>query len=157
MSENNISVEPVDLRDKSYPWDDNYFDYIVFSEILEHIIPADVPHVFGEFNRILKNRGQLIVTTPNIASMLKRLNLFLFGKNPNQLDFRFDFGATYGHVREYTSDEVVMLVPSNYKVVQRSNLTLDRKRNKYTMLEYGISHFFPQLSNGIFIVFTKLI
>lgn len=155
MSENNITIKPVDLKDNKYPWKDNTFDYIIFSEILEHLIPADVPNVFKEFNRVLKKRGQLIVTTPNIASLLKRLNLSLFGKNPNQLDLRLDHEVTYGHVREYTSDELVELLSSNYNVIRRSYLTLDRKRNMYTMIEYGISLLFPRLSNNIFIVSTN--
>ena len=155
MSENNITVEPVDLRDKIFPWVDNFFDYIIFSETLEHLMPADVPHMFREFDRILNERGQLIITTPNIASMLKRLKLFLLGVNPNQLDLRIEFGSIYGHIREYTSDEIVKLIPSNYKVTKHSSFSLDRNKNIYTKLEYNISHLFPQLSNGIFIVFTK--
>ena len=155
MSTNDISVEPVDLKYKKYPWKDNTFDYIVFSEILEHLIPVDIPNVLREFNRILKKGGQLIVTTPNIASMLKRLNLLFLGKNPNQLDLRVDFGVTYGHVREYTSDEVVSLASSTYKFIKCSYITIDRKRNIFTMLEHGASLLLPQLGNGMVIVFKK--
>ena len=155
MSKNNISVKSVDLKDEIYPWKNGYFDYIIFSEILEHLIPSEVPHVFSEFNRMLKKEGKLIVSTPNIASFLKRLNLFLFGKNPNQLDLRLDFGAVYGHIKEYTCDEVVMLAKPNFDVVKQTYISLDRKRNIYTELEYRISRVFPHLGNGFVIVFTK--
>jgi len=58
-----------------------------------------VPLVLSKINRALKPRGVLILTTPNIASLFRRLRLLL-GTQP----------IYYYHVREYTIREVVSLL-----------------------------------------------
>jgi glycosyltransferase involved in cell wall biosynthesis len=58
-----------------------------------------VPLVLNKINRALKLGGALVLTTPNIASLFRRLRLLL-GKQPI---YRY-------HVREYTVKEVVSLL-----------------------------------------------
>lgn len=45
------------------PFDENSFDYVVCSEVIEHI--PNNEKVLSEIKRILKNKGTFIVTTPN--------------------------------------------------------------------------------------------
>jgi SAM-dependent methyltransferase len=58
-----------------------------------------VPLVLSKINRALKPGGVLILTTPNIASLFRRLRLLL-GIQP----------IYHYHVREYTMKEVVSLL-----------------------------------------------
>jgi len=66
---------------------------------LEHLHYYYVPSVLEKINRALKIKGYLILTTPNIASLFRRLKLLL-GKQP----------IYKHHVREYTMEEVLELI-----------------------------------------------
>ncbi len=74
-------------------------DCAVFSEVLEHLHYYYAPLVLNKINRALKPGGVLILTTPNIASLFRRLRLLL-GIQP----------IYHYHVREYTMKEVVSLL-----------------------------------------------
>lgn len=59
------------------PYADNSFDYIACVEGLEHI---ENPHqALREFSRILRNRGQLILSIPNTLNIEERFKWLLFG------------------------------------------------------------------------------
>lgn len=66
-----------------------------FTEVLEHLNPYYVDHVMTEVNRVLRRGGFLILTTPNIASIFRRIKLLL-GTQPQ---YKY-------HVHEYTVAEV---------------------------------------------------
>ncbi|MCC6055197.1 MAG: class I SAM-dependent methyltransferase [Desulfurococcaceae archaeon] len=77
----------------------NNVDCAVFSEVLEHLHYYYAPLVLSKINKALKLGGVLILTTPNIASLFRRLRLLL-GIQPQ---YRF-------HVHEYTMKEIVALL-----------------------------------------------
>jgi 2-polyprenyl-3-methyl-5-hydroxy-6-metoxy-1,4-benzoquinol methylase len=56
---------------------DRTFDYVVCVEGLEHLEHPAL--LLREFGRVLKPRGRLLVTTPNIVSLRSRLKFLLFG------------------------------------------------------------------------------
>ena len=66
---------------------------------MEHLHYYYAPLVLGKINKALKHGGILILTTPNIASLFRRLRLLL-GIQPTY----------HYHVREYTMREVVSLL-----------------------------------------------
>ncbi|KKQ75953.1 MAG: Methyltransferase type 11 [Candidatus Woesebacteria bacterium GW2011_GWB1_38_5b] len=155
LRENNIILKPVDLYQPKYPWPDNFFDFILFSEVMEHLIPAYLPHIFAEFNRIIKKNGYLIVTTPNIASLLKRLNL-MSGKNPIEFDLRFHDKGTFGHIREYTMPELISILQNaNFKILETKYYCIDSSRNIFTQIEANTSKFFHSLGNDMMVVATS--
>jgi SAM-dependent methyltransferase len=83
-------------------------DCAVFTEVLEHLHYYYVPLVLSKINKALKLGGALVLTTPNIASVFRRLRLLL-GKQPI---YRY-------HVREYTLGEVVEVVrEAGFEVVE---------------------------------------
>jgi len=90
-----IRAVRVDLEKDRVPVEDGWADCAVFSEVLEHINPYYVDHTVSEINRVLRVGGILVLTTPNIASLFRRLRLLL-GIQPQ---YRF-------HVHEYTKREV---------------------------------------------------
>lgn len=64
-----ISPNVYDQTICSYSTDINtensVFDAVVAGEFIEHLKPEDVQSTICEFNRILKNQGILLLTTPN--------------------------------------------------------------------------------------------
>lgn len=58
------------------PVPDNFADVLVCQEGIEHF--SDQYHVFQEFNRVIKETGSLLVTTPNYSNLQSRLSHFLF-------------------------------------------------------------------------------
>jgi len=61
----------------TYP--DNYFDYVVMTEVIEHIF--DVKKAVSELVRFTMPGGKVCICTPNIAYIKRRLKL-LFGRFP---------------------------------------------------------------------------
>ena len=67
---------PLDLAER-LPYADASFDVIVCLETLEHL--PSPRHALGEFARILRPGGRLVVSTPNVQSLLSRIKFFLWG------------------------------------------------------------------------------
>ena len=79
------------------PYPDSYFDYIFAGEIFEHILNTRT--FVTEINRVLKPKGYLVLTTPNLAQIDDRLKL-LFGKTPRQTSPLHPH--LYLHIRPFT-------------------------------------------------------
>ena len=78
------------------PYNSDAFDLVFAGELIEHLLDTD--GFFVEVHRVLKTRGVLVVTTPNLASLENRLRL-LFGFYPEWVDYQL---GSSGHVRAYT-------------------------------------------------------
>src|SRR5688500_18786373 len=77
----------VDLNNQKLPFKDQDFDYIIASEVIEHLF--DGGSFLHEIHRVLKSNGTLIITTPNISFWQHRYNLLL-GKFEYQKEGPFD-------------------------------------------------------------------
>lgn len=71
---NLIKFEVCNLE-KSLPFPESSFDYILFLEVIEHLYNPDF--VIEQIKRVLKPSGVLIISTPNILNLGSRLR-FLF-------------------------------------------------------------------------------
>jgi SAM-dependent methyltransferase len=90
------------------PFRENYFDLVVFTEVLEHLLydPKPLAH---EFHRVLRPSGGLIVSTPNVLRLENRMKILL-GRNTYPRYEQFYFSDLYRrHNREYTMQEVISL------------------------------------------------
>lgn len=74
-----MKARVVDVEHQQFPYPQNCFDGILFTDVIEHIFDTDL--ILEKIYRILKPGGFLIITTPNVCSLARRLML-LFGKNP---------------------------------------------------------------------------
>ena len=72
---------PVDINYK-LPFKNNEFDLIWCSEVIEHLI--NPTETISEFHRILKNNGEMIITTPNSGFWLYHL-LRIFNYTPSDV------------------------------------------------------------------------
>lgn len=77
---------------------------IIFSEVLEHLYLAP-SQVLACLRSLLAPGGYLLLTTPNAATLPKRLRFALLGKNPIPL-FR-ENEENPGHFREYSQAELI--------------------------------------------------
>ena len=83
-----------------FDFDNKFFDLVVAAEVIEHIVDTD--SFIEEIKRVLKPNGFLVLTTPNIASLGRRLYL-LFGKNPYfEASLGYPQYAHAGHIRFFT-------------------------------------------------------
>jgi 2-polyprenyl-3-methyl-5-hydroxy-6-metoxy-1,4-benzoquinol methylase len=73
-----ISCEKADLN-RDLPFSDGTFDYVLCSNGIEHL--ENPVHFIRESFRILKERGKLLISTPNILNLKSRLANLLVGFN----------------------------------------------------------------------------
>ena len=104
------------------PFSDEQFDCVVFGELLEHLVDPDF--ALQEISRILRRQGQLIVTTPNLASWFNRL-LLLAGIQPiatetslhvnlgRRTRFLGQWRPTQGHLKLFTRDALKDMLKGN--------------------------------------------
>lgn len=90
----------VNLETTPLPAEDETFDYIMCSEVIEHM-EQDPMFMLAELNRVLKPGGMLILTTPNVASS-QGINRMLKGVDPYfYMQYRHA-GTLDRHNYEYT-------------------------------------------------------
>jgi 2-polyprenyl-3-methyl-5-hydroxy-6-metoxy-1,4-benzoquinol methylase len=97
-----IDARVHDLGSGPLPFPDQSFDVAFAGEVIEHIV--DTTAFLSDIRRVLKPRGCVVLTTPNLASAENRLRL-LFGFYPIWTEFRLEGGQ--GHVRSYTRKTLV--------------------------------------------------
>ena len=73
-----IDCIKVDL-DQQMPYEDGFFDCVLSSNLIEHL--EDQYTFIRECYRVLRERGKLVVTTPNVLNLKARLANLLVGFN----------------------------------------------------------------------------
>ncbi|MDQ2900632.1 MAG: glycosyltransferase, partial [Acidobacteriota bacterium] len=108
-------IDHFDAEKDRFPYDDRSFNIVLCCELIEHLF-QDPMHLMSEVNRILKPGGNLILTTPNIASE-RAVAAILKGYHPGffqayikpspagEVDAR--------HNREYTPGEIHRLLTAS--------------------------------------------
>jgi 2-polyprenyl-3-methyl-5-hydroxy-6-metoxy-1,4-benzoquinol methylase len=106
LSSEGIELKPWDFSKDPIPYNTESFDVILFCETLEHLTVSPYT-VMDEVWRVMKEDGVLILSTPNMAALVKRLEL-LVGKNPLR---PFKKGTHLnGHIHEYTGSEIATII-----------------------------------------------
>jgi methionine biosynthesis protein MetW len=87
--------------DSSLPFQDNYFDTIVYVAVIEHVY--DIFFLIKEIYRILKPGGCIIAEVPNIGYLKYRIQ-FILGKLPatSSLYNWKEIGWDGGHIHYFT-------------------------------------------------------
>ncbi len=99
LQDKTIKVDVVDLNLQSLPYQDNRFDFVSCTEVVEHL--ENYRLVIRETFRVTKKGGLVVFTTPNTLNLLSRVRYLwtgfqnLFGP----LDVgRGEFFSTGGHI-----------------------------------------------------------
>ncbi len=94
-----------------FPWEDEYFDYIIMGDVLEHLM--DPEKVLKRLRKHLKTGGHILVSMPNVKHFSVMLPLLLEDIFPY-----IDFGVLdRTHVKMYTGTEIRKLIEcSGYEI-----------------------------------------
>lgn len=116
-----------DLCNPKFEIGEEKYDYIVFSDILEHLPRPDL--VLRDAMKYLKDDGKIIISLPNIARFEIRFNL-LFGK--------FDYAPgilSEDHLRFFTKKSARKLIRDcGYEITKIIPTGLGHKMNIFTNL-----------------------
>ena len=97
------------------PYEDGYFDVVLSGEIIEHLVDTD--YYLEEVARVLKDKGVLVISTPNLVNLENRLRM-LIGKYPIFVDYT---SRGDNHVRVYTEAALVkQLREKKFKVEKKT-------------------------------------
>jgi len=104
-----LGVSICDLE-KKIPVKSESMDIIIAGEIIEHLVNTDL--FISEIYRILKKGGILILTTPNVNSLDRRI-MTLFGKNAFfEASFSFPKNSS-GHLRFFNKPLLINFLRKN--------------------------------------------
>jgi len=126
----------IDVQEEKLPFKNNYFDYVIFTEVLEHFWLSPV-FSLQEIYRVLKKDGIMFLTTPSTAYLGNRIKLAFLGKTI-QTDISRYINENYFpsfHHKEYTKDELFRLL----------------KHIGFDFLSFGYIDFYQKIYNPVFL------
>lgn len=109
------------VEEMDFPWEDEWFDYIIMGDVLEHLMNPE--NVLRKFRRYLKADGHIIGSMPNVKHYsviipLLKINTFTY-TDSGILDRT--------HVKMYTGTEIQRLVmKSGYAMEMLCSKTLGK-------------------------------
>lgn len=92
--------------DGRLPYDDASLDVAFGVELVEHL--EETERLFGEVARVLKQGGELIITTPNILSLKSRLGFLFTG-------YAYSFPPLDPEVRDPVRQHITPLTLDGYR------------------------------------------
>ena len=138
INQGRLRIDYFNFERDSSPYEDEYFDCVVCSEVLEHLT-IDPMMMMSQINRSLKVGGRLIMSTPNVAS-IEALHSILIGGNPYMYPPFYKSGGTNRHNREYTCFEVRRLLrASGFEVEEFYTFDLKQIPLSMRLLAYWCS------------------
>jgi SAM-dependent methyltransferase len=148
----NFILKPCDLAKDKIPFKNSFFNLALLTETLEHF-NFHPREAINEIYRVLKPRGHLIITTPNLFRLNNQIKFCLQRSIYDDLK-----KEKIVHYREYSSKEIRYLLEeagfSNIKINYADfNYPDANWFNKLINKVFGF--FFPALRPNIVVVATK--
>jgi methionine biosynthesis protein MetW len=141
-----IATYYTNLEKETLPFQSNFFDLTVCSEVIEHICNTD--NLLNELNRVIRKNGYLILTFPNVNQPISWLAQIVF-------DFPPVYSARYKspHVRDFTLRIIKKILPVfgfDIKNVRGTDLYPSVGK-----LSQWVAKNIPRVSEKIVVVSTK--
>jgi len=117
-----IEVIKCDIETETLPFADNSFDAVVFNELFEHLRINPV-FTLSEVLRIMKPGGTMMLSSPNLRSLngvfnfLVRNRAYSCSGNTYAEYQKLEKLGHMGHVREYTTKEVIEFLENSGFIV----------------------------------------
>ncbi len=102
-----FKAERVDVESEPLPYNDNTFDLVICSQLLEHL--KDYRKVIDDIIRVSKKNGYIILGIPNLAHLINRIYL-VFGIQPLCINIE-SF-----HLRGFTHKAFIRMLNSIEKI-----------------------------------------
>lgn len=114
---NKVIVGDVEKIDPQFP--DEYFDFIIFGDVLEHLIEPE--KILKSYTKYLKNDGRIIASIPNIKNYIIMFNLIVRDK----FEYKDSGILDRTHLRFFTKREIInMFKRSDMHIINiRSNFS----------------------------------
>ncbi len=147
----------IDLSQGLSGIDENYFDLIIYTEVIEHI-PLSPYEQLLPFDKFLKSEGKVLITTPNLSSIVHIAKLFMklpLFDTPEKFFSPVSQENLQVHRREYMPAEIV----EAFKRMEYSSevgyfIYNEPKSLAYRMM-YIIGNLIPRFKEGMMILGKK--
>ena len=160
-----IDFKSADITEGDLPYNNDFFDIILFAEVFEHL-HRDPVKILKSLYQKLKPGGYLILGTPNLASFVNRVKLLF---NQPILDYPTWDEEVHGHDRIYVKKELLSylksagynLYKSTYSSCVDFENTGDESKRKmilkriFEILSLPLRAFIPSLNGTIMIIAQK--
>jgi 2-polyprenyl-3-methyl-5-hydroxy-6-metoxy-1,4-benzoquinol methylase len=141
-----IKAVSADIEEDVFPFAERFFDCIVAAEIIEHLFDTDA--FLEKIKRLLVDRGELIITTPNLATFGRRLMLLL-GKNPLiEVSSQGDAG---GHIRYFVKESLFGLLKEHGFSIEIFTSDVINFNNQGDLFWRWPARLFPSLGKSLIV------
>jgi len=147
-NESGIKTLCHDLESGPLPYPDKSFDCVFCGETIEHHVDTD--WLMSEMNRVLKTGGQLVLTFPNVRTVVS-LAMMLFFDLPPMYSARY----RAPHYRDFTVKTIKM-------VLRNHQFRLDETIGAAFYFPFlgeflpSLATYFPSWSSTVIVIATKM-
>ena len=141
-----IKTFRLDLESERLPFADDFFDLVICSETIEHLLDAD--NLLQEIHRTVRLGGTFILTFPNVNQPISWLMQILFDLPP-----RYSARYKSPHVRDYTLRIIKnVLVNFGFEISDVTGTYIYPSEDRVSQ---WLARSFPRLAEKIIVVSKK--
>lgn len=122
-------------RTSKLPFKDCSFDLVLMTEVIEHLNFSPI-YLIREIHRVMKEKGYLVLTTPNVHALENKIKFFLNKSIYANFDKYLESSPHDYHWREFDRNELFYILKTCNLAVQKMFYCNDILINKYNNYLY---------------------